>query len=297
MKSGAYLLAEGFRNLWKNRTMSLASVAVLISCLLLTGVAILLSINMDSIMKDIEGSNNITIYIDDEVPTLTSIQIGETIRSMSNIATCEYITSSDALAYVSDDIGIDATLFEGLGDFMPDAFNISMIDLSLYDETITAITAIEGVEKYSDYSDVAEKLLDLDILIRYASIAVVAILAIISLFIISNTVKVTMFSRRVEIKIMKSVGATNTFIRIPFFVEGMLIGLISGTVSATILFFSYEKVTEVIYSIVPFINVIDINPYFRELYIVYAIAGALFGILGGVVPITKYLKRDGEEAV
>ena len=118
----------------------------------------------------------------------------------------------------------NAVVLEGLdGDEnpLPDAYQISMHDLSKYDETIQQIQAIEGVDHYTDYSDIATKLSNIDMIVRVASLAIIVILAIVSLFIISNTVKVTMFSRRTEISIMKSVGATNGFVRIPFIVEGL----------------------------------------------------------------------------
>ncbi|MFI3325701.1 MAG: permease-like cell division protein FtsX [Clostridia bacterium] len=300
MRSLSYLFGEGFKSLWKNRTMSAASIAVLISCLLLTGIAIAVSVNMENTMKSIEGDNNISIYIDTEVSTITSIEIGETIRSISNVDTCEYISKDDGLEDLKDLLGENSSLLEGLdGDdnFLPDAYSISLEDLSLYEDTMNQIIAIEGVKSYTDYSDVAEKLSSLDELITYASIAIVSLLAVVSIFIISNTVKVTMFTRRVEINIMKSVGATNWFVRIPFVVESLIIGLISGGLSATILFFAYDKATQVVYGIVPFLSIVDIDPYMWYIYGVYAVLGALFGVVGGAISISRYLKNEGQNAI
>lgn len=300
MRSIGYLFGEGFKSLWKNRTMSGASVAVLVSCLLLTGVAVLVSINMENTMKSIEGENNISVYIDPEVPTITSIEIGEQIRAIDNIASCEYVSKDDGLEDLKELLEDNAGLLEGLdGDdnFLPDAYNISLENLSLYEETISQIIAIEGVKSYTDYSDVADQLSRLDQLITYASIAIVALLAVVSLFIIANTVKVTMFTRRVEINIMKSVGATNWFVRIPFVVESLLIGVFSGGISATILFFAYDKATEIVYGIVPFLSIVDIEDYALYIYASYAILGALFGIIGGAISISRYLKHEGENAI
>ena len=300
MKSTGYLFGEGVKSLWKNRTMSIASVAVLISCLLLTGIAILLSLNMESTMKSIEGNNSVTVYLDDNVPQITAIQIGEKIRSMENISDCQFVAKDDALANIMEQLGDDGTVLEGLDgsdNFLPDAFTISMVDLSKYDDTISAIQNIEGVNRYTDYADIANKLNNLDDLIRYCSIGIVIILAIVSLFIISNTVKVTMFSRRMEISIMKSVGATNWFVRVPFIVEGMLIGVLSGGISAAVLYFAYDNATRVVYGIVPFITIFDIDPYLWYIFGAYGVIGALFGIMGGVISIGRYLKREGENAV
>lgn len=300
MKSAGYLFKEGVKSLWKNRTMSIASVAVLISCLLLTGIAILLSMNMESTMKSIEGNNSVTVYLDDGLPQLTAIEVGEEIRRMENIADCQFVAKDDALKDMMEGLGDDGTVLNGLSgsdNFLPDAYKISMVDLQKYDETIQAITEIKGVNRYTDYSSIADKLNNLDKLIRYCSIAIVAVLAVVSLFIIANTVKVTMFSRRVEINIMKSVGATNWFVRVPFIVEGLLIGLISGGVSGAVLYLAYDKIAQVVYSIVPFLSIVDISPYTWYVFGGYALAGALFGIMGGVISIGRYLKREGENAI
>lgn len=293
-------MKEGIKSLWKNRTMSIASVAVLISCLLLTGIAVLLSLNMEETMKSIEGNNSITVFLDDGVPQITAVQIGEKIRNMENISSCEFVAKDDALASIMEELGDDGTVLNGLSgedNFLPDAFHISMVDLSQYDATVEEILSMENVSHITDYSDIADKLNNLDNLLTYCSIGIVIILGIVSLFIIANTVKVTMFSRRMEISIMKSVGATNWFVRVPFIVEGLLIGLISGGISATILYFAYDKATEVVYNVVPFLSVFDVDPYVWYIFGGYALIGALFGIMGGVISIGRYLKREGEDAV
>ncbi len=300
MRSIGYLFKEGIKSLWNNRTMSIASIAVLISCLLLTGTAVLLTLNMQSTMESIEGNNNITVFLEDSLPQLRSIQVGEELRSLENISNCTYVSKDDGLADVMEMLGDDGTLLNGLDgedNFLPDSYKISLTDLSIYDETIAQIKAIDGVDEITDYSDIADKLSNLDQLIRYASIAIITILGLVSLFIIANTVKVTMFSRRVEINIMKSVGATNWFVRVPFVVEGILIGLISGGISVAILLFAYDKVTMAIYNVVPFLTVINIDPFKWHIVAIYAIIGALFGVLGGSISMGRYLKREGENAV
>lgn len=300
MRSFGYLLGEGFKSLWKNRTMSIASVAVLISCLLLTGVAVLFSANLESTMSSIEGNNSITVYLNDGLPEINSIQVGEEIRAMDNIATCTYVQKDDALDDIMEKLGDDGTVLNGLSgsdNFLPDAYNISLKDLSRYDETMVSIQGIEGVARFTDYSDIANKLNSLDTIVKYCCIAIIVILGVVSLFIISNTVKVTMFSRRTEISIMKSVGATNGFVRVPFIVEGLIIGILSGLISASILYLAYDRVTQAIYGVVSFLTVFDIEPYKWYIFGAYVIIGALFGILGGGISIGKYLKNEGENAI
>ena len=295
-----YLFKEGIKNLWKNRTMSIASIGVLISCLLLTGCAVLISMNLTSMMSSIEGNNSVTIYLNEGLPSLSAIEVGEQIRSIENISECSFVPKDDALADMMERLGDDGTILNGLdGDdnFLPDAYTISMYDLSLYDDTMNQIQAIEGVDRYTDYSHIATMLSNIDLIVRVASLAIIVILGIVSLFIISNTVKVTMFSRRTEISIMKSVGATNGFVRIPFIVEGMLIGLLSGGISVAILLVAYKYAVQALYNIVPFLNAVDIDPYVMYIIAGYAIVGALFGLFGGSISIGKYLNNEGENAV
>ena len=295
-----YLFKEGIKNLWKNRTMSIASIGVLISCLLLTGCAVLISMNLTSMMSSIEGNNSVTIYLNEGLPSLSAIEVGEQIRSIENISECNFVPKDDALADMMERLGDDGTILNGLdGDdnFLPDAYTISMYDLSLYDDTMNQIQAIEGVDRYTDYSHIATMLSNIDLIVRVASLAIIVILGVVSLFIISNTVKVTMFSRRTEISIMKSVGATNGFVRIPFIVEGMIIGLISGGVSVAVLLLAYDRAVMALYNIVPFLTAVDIDPYIGYIIAAYAVVGALFGLFGGSISIGKYLNNEGENAV
>lgn len=305
MHSFGYLFREGIKGLWKNRTMSIASIAVLISCLLLTGVAGLLTLDLSVTMESIEGNNTLTVYLEQNLPALTAVKVGEELRQIDNVSDCALVPKDDALANVIASIGDGedggyGDLFDsmrGSGNPLPDAYTLSLVDLSLYDETVSKIEAVEGVSDVSDYRSVATKLSNLNRLVRYGSIAIVIVLAVVSLFIISNTIKVTLFSRRMEISIMKSVGATNGFVRIPFIVEGLVIGLVSGVISAMVLYFSYGKAVEVVYDLAPFLTVVDIKPYAAWLYLAYILVGMLFGVLGGIISISKYLKREGENAV
>ncbi len=300
LHSLGYLIREGIKGLFKHRTMTIASIAVLVSCLLLTGVAGLITLSLSATMDSVEGRNTITVFLEDGLPALEAVRVGEDLRQLNNITSCTFVPKDDGLIATLQQMGGDAELFSslvGTDNPLPDSYNITLSDLSLYDDTVAAVEQVEGVSEISDFSDYANKLSNLDRLVRYSSIAVVAVLGVVSLFIISNTVKVTVFSRRVEISIMKSVGATNGFVRLPFLIEGVSIGVISGLISATILYFSYEKAIEVIYSIVSFFVMVDIRPYVVLLYAIYIVVGMLFGMLGGVISIGKYLKKEGEDIV
>ncbi len=294
-----YLVKEGFKNIWSNRTMSFASIGVLVSCLLLTGAAVLFSLNIDTAMKSIEGNNSVKVYMKQGLPTLSAIKAGEEIKKLDNVATCEFVPKDDAIQQYKNLLGDDATMLEGMTgkeNPLPDAFKISFKDLSQYKQTAEQIKKIEGVDSINDYSDIAQKLTKLDRMITTAGFWIILILSLVSLFIISNTIRVTMFSRRLEISIMKSVGATNWFVRVPFIVEGILIGLVSGLLASLLLSAAYQKMLTAVSSITLF-SPIDINPMKLNITLAFILAGTAFGAVGGVISIGRYLKKEGGDVV
>ncbi|MDF2632119.1 MAG: transporter permease [Caproiciproducens sp.] len=299
-KSAGYLIKEGFKNIWNNRTMSFASVGVLVSCLLLTGAAVLFSFNINTAMKTIEGNNSVKVYMKQNLPTLSAIKVGEEIKKLDNIDTCKFVPKDDAIQQYMKILGDkDGTMLQGMTgkeNPLPDAFQISFKDLSKYKETATQIKKIAGVEKINDYSEIAAKLTRFDKLITTAGLWIILLLSLVSLFIISNTIRVTMFSRRMEISIMKSVGATNWFVRVPFIVEGIMIGLFSGAVSSLLLYFLYSKIILAITSIT-FFTPIDISTMTLSITLAFMLIGTVFGAVGGVISISRYLKQEGGDIV
>ena len=295
-----YLIKEGFRSIWSNRTMSFASVGVLISCLLLTGTAVLFSFNIAAAMKSVEGNNSVKVYMQQGLPTLSAIKVGEEIKKLDNVATCLFVPKDAAIEEYMNLLGDkDGTMLAGMTgkeNPLPDAFKISFKDLAQYKQTAAQIKNISGVDNINDYSDIAKKLTNLDSLVTTAGFWIILLLSLVSLFIISNTIRVTMFSRRVEISIMKSVGATNWFVRVPFIVEGVMIGLISGALASLHLNVAYNKMISAVSSITLF-TPIDISAERWSITLIFILAGTVFGALGGVISIGRYLKKEGGDIV
>ena len=300
IKSIRYLLKEGVRNIWSNRTMSLASVGVLVSCLLLTGAAVLFSMNISAAMKTVEGNNSVKIYMKLSQPVLTSVKVGQEIKKLDNIKSCKFIPKDQAIENVMGMLGEkDANLLTGMtgkDNPLPDAYQVSFKDLAKYKDTVAKIEKIDGVDKVNDYSDIAAKLTKLDHMVTTGGFWIILLLSLVSLFIISNTIRATMFSRRLEISIMKSVGATNWFIRVPFMVEGVIIGLISGVFASFLLQLLYSKLTGTLTSITMF-SPISMNSIGAQLTAAFLLAGCLFGALGGAISIGRYLKKEGGDIV
>ena len=293
ISSVKYLLKEGVRNVWVNRMMAFASIGVLVACLLMTGAATLFSMNLNMAMHTLESDNSVTVYMANDLPTLKSVQVGEEIKKLDNVESCEFVPKGEALEALMKSRGDDGSVFSSLlGDDNPlnDVFKVKMKDLSQYKETAKKISSLEGVYKVRDYSDVAAKLTSLDHLVTTAGFWIVLILSLVSVFILSNTIRITMFSRRLEISVMKSVGATNSFVRVPFVVEGILIGLFSGLLASGLLALIYDKTLKTITGIVPFFQPLPLGNVMGQIVLLFIAAGALFGALGGGISIGKYLK-------
>ena len=297
MKGFGYLAKEGFKNVWNNRIMSIASVCVLVSCLVLTGAATLFSVNVSKVVESVGQSNETTVYIDDRYSQLEAIYVGKEIEKVDNVTSAEFYSREEAYETFKAQLGDD--LFKMIevekGIPLPDAFIVVMDDLSKYDDTIKQIQQIEGVDSVNNRGDFAKKLTEISDIVNVISLGVVIALTVISLFIIANTIRATMYSRRYEISIMKSVGATNMFVRIPFLVEGMVIGLVSAIVSTAGIALLYEGIAKAIsesMAIIDFIPLADVILYVAG---AFAVAGVVVGFFGSFISIRKYLKKEGNE--
>ena len=294
MKGFGYLAKEGLKSVWSNRIMSIASVCVLVSCLVLTGAAALFSINVAQVVESVGDSNETTVYIKSDVSQLEAVYIGKDIEKVSNVSSATFYSKDEAFKKYKEDLGEE--LFNKIEDRnpLPDAFIVVMDDLSQYDETVADILKIDGVDSINDHRELAKKLTDISNLVNIICVGVVAALMIISIFIIANTIRATMYSRRFEISIMKSVGATNSFVRMPFLVEGMVIGFISAAVSTGGIALLYEAVMSAITSMIPF-TFIPLSNVILYVAVAFVIAGVVIGFFGSFISIRKYLKKEGNE--
>ena len=247
MTGFGYLAKEGFKNVWNNRIMSIASVCVLISCLVLTGAAALFSMNVDNVVESVGKSNETSVYIKDGYSQLEAVYVGKEIEKLDNVESATFLSKEDAIKQYKSTLGDDLFAEMQGRNKLPDSFIVVMKDLSKYDDTVAQIKKIDGVDSISNHRELAKKLTDISNLVNMICIAVVCALTIISIFIIANTIRATMYSRRFEISIMKSVGATNSFVRWPFLIEGMIIGLISAIVSTGAIAILYETAQALVY--------------------------------------------------
>ena len=295
MSSFGYLIKEGFKNIFNNRMMSLASIGVLISCLVLTGSAIMLTVNVSDIVESVGDTNVTKVFLDDSLSKLEAVYKGKELKALNNVADAEFIDKEDSIKAYREQLGEDIfASMTGDGNPFPYAYSITMEDLSLYDQTIANIRAMDGVASISSHREVAQKLTSLSSLITMMSFWIILALAVISLFIISNTIRMTMFSHRFEISIMKSVGATNAFVRVPFVIEGVVIGMFSAVIATGLLYFLSDMIIKAVKTILDF----PYTPFTEVMWYImggFLGAGVVVGVMGSILSISRFLKREGNE--
>lgn len=291
-----YLTHEGFRNVWVNRLMSLASVTVLMACLIIMGAGIMIFFNINTLLDSVQSQNVVMVYVADDASEDETAQIGSSLNNIGNIESCEFVPKEEAFQKQIESMGGDSALFEGFDESpLPDAYKVTVKDLSQFENTVSQIKQIDKVDSVRENSDLASKLLSLRHAVSIVSIGLVVMLFLVAVFIIANTIRITMFSRKLEISIMKAVGATNWFIRWPFMIEGMILGTISGVVSLGVLWGLYalaEKAFSQTLSLLGF-KLMPFTEYWWQILLVFVAIGLFTGGFGSLVSMGKYLKEQG----
>lgn len=291
-----YLTHEGFRNVWVNRLMSLASVTVLMACLIIMGAGIMIFFNINTLLDSVQSQNVVMVYVADDASEDETAQIGTSLNNIGNIESCEFVPKEEAFQKQIESMGGDSALFEGFDESpLPDAYKVTVKDLSQFENTVSQIKQIDKVDSVRENSDLASKLMSLRHAVSIVSIGLVVMLFLVAVFIIANTIRITMFSRKLEISIMKAVGATNWFIRWPFMIEGMILGTISGIVSLGVLWGLYalaEKAFSQTLSLLGF-KLVPFTEYWWQILLVFVAIGLFTGGFGSLVSMGKYLKEQG----
>jgi len=295
-----YLLKEGFRNTWTNRMMSIASICVLMSCLVLMGCATMVFLNIDSLLGRIEEENVVMVYIQDGTADADINDMEAKLQAIENVKETEFVAKEDAWAeQLSTMEEAQASFFKEISSDipLPDAFKVTVKDLTYFDETVEQIKQFDHIDTIRENKDLAKKLMTIRHGVEIIAIVIVAVLLVISIFIISNTIKLTVYSRRLEISIMKSVGATNNFVRLPFIVEGMILGIISGIVALGLVWAFYEFAINQFSDLITSLDLEALNfaDYALPMLGAFIGIGILTGVSGSVNTMRKYLNKEGSE--
>lgn len=288
-----YLVGEGLRNTWRNRFMALASVGVLIICLLLTGFSYLFYVNIDHLFQTAYEQNVVAVYLDDGLDETAAAQVGERLQALDNVAKVSFISKEESLERYSQDLPTEIyESYQGEDNPLPDTYIVSLQDLENFQASLTAIEQVEGVESVSYDGNIAATLSRLRRIVLAVSGTLIAVLLAVSLFIIVNTIKLTVYSRRLEIYIMKSVGATDSFVRLPFVVEGVLMGLLAGGIGYGLIYLLYRWIAGR-FTFGVLMSLVSFGTVWIPLLIGFLAGGILVGVCGSAISMNKYLKQEG----
>ena len=292
-----YLARQGVENIWKNRMMAFASFCVLLVSLLLVGVATLFYMNISSMMGGIENKNEIIVYLDENTTQEEVSVLKGQLSQIDNIAEVNFYSKEESFEDLKNSMDGYEMLFDSLGDDNPlvDAYRLRVKNIDQIADTIVQIESLVHIYSIRAPMDLVNLLMELRRIITIVCSVIIVALIVISLVIIANTTKASVFERRSEIQIMKYVGATNAFIRIPFFVEGMVTGFLAGCVAFVITWVSYDSLVNLVTNQTDFVSVIGRGSImsFGQVAGVVALAyvgsGVLFGALGSVLSMRKHL--------
>ena len=293
---------EGIRGMFKNGLMTVTSVFVVTACIFIFGVFLMITFNINNMTSQMADSYQVDVYItkpqdaDEAVYSGIKERIKADILKVDNVDTAKISFVDGKEKFKSYKSGLDQDdlkSFEGLPeDLIPDAFAVKLEDISLVDTTCKRLAAIDGVEDVENSSDLVEVINGISDAVKTFSVWIIVIFALISLFIISNTIKLTVHNRRKEINIMKYVGATDSYIKGPFIMEGMLVGIISAVVAFFISEWSYlglmtKLSTTILTSAIGLLNFTEI---WLKLMVAYVILGTIIGAFGSSISVRRYLR-------
>lgn len=297
LRSLRYLTVQGFKNIWAHRLMSIASVGVLVACMLMLGIAIALSQNIELMLGTLENQNVIYVYFDDNYTEEQAMEATDRIAQLDNIRTVEFVSKEEGLERQKDKMGSEYdALFTWVDDEnpLPHAAQVTLVSLDQFDQTVEELRAIDGVDSLGEQRDIAMKITAIRSIVNNAGFWIIALLTVISLVIVANTIKVTMYTRKREINIMKAVGATNSFIRLPFVIEGIVLGILSGLISIGMLYFIYKAAIKAFVATFG-MQAVGFSTFVWPLLGSFILMGVAVGVIGSLLSIGKYLRHEGSE--
>ena len=292
MNKFGYLLKEGFRSISTHGFMSFASVTIIIACLIIMGSFSLLAVNIDSLISELESQNEMLAFVNENVSETDARALETQITSIDNVSKVEFETREQAMeefkkGYENSSLfdDIDATVFR-------DRYIVYLNDISKMEQTKADIEKVDGIANVSAQLEISQGLVTVRNVVGAVSLVLIVILFIVSVFIMSNTIKLTTFGRREEIAIMKMVGATNAFIRTPFIIEGLVLGILGSTIAFLLEWGIYTLICDkVMTSIVgSYVSVLAFATLALPVGLVFLGVGVVVGTFGGSIAIRNYLK-------
>lgn len=293
-----YLFKQGVRNIWTNRIMSVASFCILLVSLLMIGFTLVFVANINQFISGVENKNEVVIFLEEGIEDADISAMENTLKYTENVESVTFYSKEEALEGMKADMENADELFGYIGDDnpLPDAFRIRIADISQISGTLMEINRMKGIDTIKSPTDFINIMTNLKHFVGIVSLVILCALVLASLVIISNASRASVDIRKREITIMKFVGATNTFIKVPFFVEGMLIGVLAGVIASVCTYFGYVELVKMLSQDTTFLSILSVNGFIPvgniiwKLSLGYIAAGAFISAVGTVLSTRKYLK-------
>ena len=293
-----YLIGEGFSNVFKNKKSTGASLMIMCATMIIFGIFLILGENINHFVDQVESEQGMQVFVKNEATQEQIDELGEKIRAIDGVSTVEFVSKDEALEQMKERFGDKQDLldgYEGENNIFTASYVVTLTDLTKSKTVQDQInTYTDVVKKITSKDEVVTTLINLANGIKIVTGVILVLLIIISIFIIANTIKLTVHARRKEISIMKYVGATNNFIRWPFIVEGMIIGILASIISIIIVGVAYtfiaDKLVNVEFMQLINMSLISFSDMFNSIILVYMLLGIGIGVLGSLISMRKYLK-------
>jgi len=286
-----YLIKSGFKGIFSHGLMSFASVTITMACLIIMGSFSLLIVNINQLVGELEDENEVVAFVDETLSDEDAAALESDLLAVSNVSWVEFVTREEAMTDFEADY--DEGLFSDLdSSVFRNRFIIHLTDISLMADTKVALENVDGIAKVRVHLEYAEGVITVRNIVSVVSLVIIVLLMAVSLLIMTNTIKLATFTRREEIAIMKMVGASNGFIRCPFVVEGLVLGVLGGGLAFLLEWGIYILVTNKIVTSVTgtLLNFVPFDTVMYPLLIAYLGIGVLVGVIGGATAIRNYLK-------
>ena len=292
IRTSEYFVREVIVSMIRNRWMTFASIGTVTVSLFILGVFMMIVMNMTRLASELESQVQISVYLNDALTEEGRAEVEQMMRDMNSISKIEYIPREQAMKRLEERLGDQKYILDALGDSnpLPNSYDVTVKKPEQVQSTAVAIADLYGVDEAKYGQDVASNLFDMTRLLRLFGFVLMVLLAGATIFIISNTIRLTVFARRKEIAIMKYVGATDWFIRIPFILEGMTLGFIGGGLAAISLRSFYSAMAAKIYSTLTFFPLMPQYPFINYLTIALIVSGMIIGTIGSTISLKRFLE-------
>ena len=287
-----YFFREGISNMFSHGFMSFAAIGITVACLLIMGTFTLVAVNANQQLKDMEKDNEMLAYVDESYTTEQARMLQKEIEAQPNVASATFISREEAMKEFQEKYA-DETLFQDLDpQILRDRYAVKTVNIQLTGETKAAVENIKGIAGVTAYEEISDGLITVRNIATVVCMTLIVILLVVSVFIISNTIKLTTFDRREEIAIMRMVGATNGFIRWPFVYEGFMLGFTGAVIAFLLQWTLYEAVTRGVESsdTLQLISVVDFGQLWVPVAVTFLIAGIAIGVGGSLSAIRRFLQ-------